>query len=304
MVTQFKSLLQLLDHFKEESTCVEYLVQSRWNGGAVCCPHCGNEKVYVTNRGYKCADKHCSKKFTVTTGTIFENTKISLRLWFAAIYLGTAHKKGISSLQLSRDLNITQKTAWFLLHRVREMLHNNAPELLDGTFEVDETFIGGKNANRHADKKIPFDDNNSGKTVVFGILQRGGEVRAQVVPNRTTEVLTDIIKANIASKSIMVSDEHKGYRKLKFDYTHKKVNHNRGEYVNGIAHTNSIEGYWSLLKRGIVGIYHNVSPKHLNRYCAEFLYRYNTRAVKDGDRFELAIKNVSGRRLTYSKLIS
>lgn len=304
MVTQFKSLVHLLDHFKEESTCIEYLVQTRWNGGAVCCPHCGNEKVYTTNRGYKCADKDCYKKFTVTTGTIFENTKISLRFWFAAIYLGTAHKKGISSLQLSRDLNITQKTAWFLLHRVREMLNENAPDLLDGTVEVDETFVGGKNKNRHNDKKKDKNDNLAGKTPVFGTLQRGGDVRTHVVPNVQGDTLKGIIKATVIAESIMVSDEAQAYKGLDVYYDHLSVNHSRGQYVNGLAHTNSIEGFWSLLKRGIVGIYHNVSPKHLHRYCNEFEYRYNTRKVKDGDRFELAIKNVSGKRLTYTNLIS
>ncbi|WP_245553868.1 IS1595 family transposase [Cytophaga aurantiaca] len=304
MVTQFKSLIQLLDHFEEESTCIQYLVQTRWSGGAVCCPHCGNEKVYTTNRGYKCADKDCAKKFTVTTGTIFENTKISLRLWFAAIYLGTAHKKGISSLQLSRDLNITQKTAWFLLHRVREMLNENAPELLDGTVEVDETYIGGKNQNRHNNKKKENSTGGAGKTPVFGVLQRGGVVRAQVVKNTTGATLKPLIRKNVKFDSIMVSDENKAYHGLSLYYDHRTINHSAKEYVRGVDYTNTLEGYWSLLKRGIIGIYHNVSPKHLNRYCAEFSYRYNTRKVKDGDRFELAIKNVSGRRLTYSKLIS
>lgn len=153
MATQFKSLLQVLDFFKPEETCISYLGQSRWNDTPTC-PHCGNVGAYVTNRGFKCKAKECNKKFTVTTGTIFENTKISLRTWFAAMYLCTAHKKGISSLQLSRDLNITQKTAWFLLHRIREMLNNHKQEVFEGGIEVDETFVGGKNKNRHANKKI------------------------------------------------------------------------------------------------------------------------------------------------------
>uniref|UniRef100_UPI0025D25A6F IS1595 family transposase n=1 Tax=Mucilaginibacter sp. TaxID=1882438 RepID=UPI0025D25A6F len=173
MATQFKSLIQVLDFFKDETTCVKYLAASRWDNEPAC-PHCGNVGAYITNRGYKCKAKECHKKFTVTTGTIFENTKISLRLWFAAMYLCTAHKKGISSLQLSRDLNITQKTAWFLLHRIREMLANNEATQLEGGIEVDETFVGGKNKNRHANKKIDGSQGRSAadKTPVIGIAQK------------------------------------------------------------------------------------------------------------------------------------
>jgi len=147
MITQFKSLLQVLDYFKEETTCKNYLAQQRW-GETPCCPHCGNTKAWKTNRGFTCAAKQCGQKFTVTTGTIFENTKLPLRLWFATIYLVTAHKKGISSLQLSRDLSITQKSAWFLLHRVREMLANNAPQMLENNVEIDETYVGEKSARK------------------------------------------------------------------------------------------------------------------------------------------------------------
>src|ERR1700759_1430517 len=161
METQFKNLIQVLDYFKNEDTCITYLANSRW-GETPCCPHCGNTKAYVTNRGYKCAAKECHKKFTVTTGTIFENTKISLRLWFATIYLATAHKKGISSHQLSRDLNITQKTAWFLLHRVREKIQNTAPEMLTATVGVDETYIGGKHRNKHSRERKLLNEKGTG----------------------------------------------------------------------------------------------------------------------------------------------
>jgi transposase-like protein len=173
---QFKNLQQLFDTFKDEATCREYLEQQRWNGN-VECPFCAWTKVYKTNRGFKCADKFCAKKFTVTIGTIYENSKVGLRTFFAALYLISSSKKGISSLQLSRQLGITQKTAWFVLHRIREMLREKAPVALKNVVEIDESFVGGKNKNRHADKKVKGTQGRSwkDKTPVLGLLQRHGK---------------------------------------------------------------------------------------------------------------------------------
>lgn len=303
MQLKFKSLPQLLNHFKDEKTCTDYLASMRWDGN-VCCPHCGNDKVYTTDRGYKCADKTCHKKFSVTVGTVFEGSKIKLSLWFAAVYLATAHKKGISSLQLSRDLGVTQKTAWFMLHRIREMLNINAPELLSGTTQVDETFIGGKNKNRHSDKKVENSQGRSvkDKTPVFGMLNNG-QVQTEVVKDTKASTLKPIIYSMVQKGSIVVSDEWNAYNGLNKDFKHEVLKHNDNEFVKGGFHTNSIEGFWSLLKRGIFGIYHSVSPKHLNRYCDEFSYRYNTRTIADTDRFSESLKQVEGK-LTYKMLIT
>lgn len=329
MKTQFKSLIQVLDFFKDDETCVAYLAASRW-ADQPACPHCGNVGAYVTNRGFKCKAKECRKKFTVTTGTIFENTKISLRLWFAAMYLCTAHKKGISSLQLSRDLNITQRTAWFLLHRIREMLNSNSDQF-DGSVEVDETFVGGKNKNRHANKKIEGSQGRSAadKTPVIGIAQKSeftilerdhkiipgktvkekivskiSQVSLQVVENTSSETLHAIMFKNVKADTKIVTDAYKSYYGLSANYDHVTIKHTDGNYITiGDDHTNTIEGFWSLLKRGIIGIYHQVSPKHLHRYCNEFGYRYNTRDIKDPIRFQESFKNVN-TRLTYKQLIS
>ncbi|RYY06386.1 MAG: IS1595 family transposase [Sphingobacteriaceae bacterium] len=307
MVSQFKNLIQLLDFFKEEKTCTEYLAKSRWADNVPCCPHCGNVGAYITNRGYKCKAKECGKKFTVITGTIFENTKISLRYWFGAIYLATNHKKGISSLQLSRDLNVTQKTAWFILHRVREMLTDNAPEMLTGTVEVDETYVGGKKANKHQKVRKVLKEGRGmiNKTPVIAMLQRDGKIVTAVTPVANGEVLKPFIYKHVAPGSTVFTDGFGAYNGLNKTYIHEIVRHDANEYVRvGGIHTNSIEGFWSQLKRGIIGIYHNVSPKHLHRYAHEFGYRYNTRKVLDVDRFEDAIKNADAKRLTYKRLIA
>jgi len=302
---KFKSLPHLLNHFKDNETCVAYLEKQRWDGNPVC-PHCGTDsKPYKTNRGYKCSDKDCRKKFTVTVGTVMENSKIKLNLWFAAIYIATAHKKGISSLQLSRDLGVTQTTAWFMLHRIREMLKMNKPEMMEGEIQIDETFVGGKNKNRHKDKKVENSQGRSAKdkTPVFGLMNHG-QVTTEVVPDTKATTLKPIITEMVQKGAIVVTDEWGAYNGLGENYQHEVLKHNADEFVNENGfHTNSIEGFWSLLKRGIFGIYHQVSPKHLNRYCDEFSYRYNTRGAKDNERFSNSLTHTEGR-LTYKQLTS
>lgn len=304
MRTSFKNLLDLLDYYEDEAICRQLLEEQRWNGKPVC-PHCGHDKVYRTDRGFKCADKKCYKKFSVTVGTVFENTKIPLRIWFAAIYVCTSHKKGIASHQLAKDLGITQKTAWFLMHRIREMLKEKAPQMLKNVVEADETYIGGKEKNKHQSKKTEGVQGRSTKTktAVFGITERGGDVVAYSVEHVDTATLQGGIEKYVEKGATVNTDEWGAYNGLSENYTHEVVNHGAKEYAREFSHTNNIESFWALLKRGIVGIYHHVSPKHLDRYCNEFSYRYNTKKAKDADRFFASLKRTHGR-LTYKRLIN
>lgn len=304
-MNKFSSLIQLFDYFKDDETCEKYLAVKRW-GNTITCPHCGSAKpAYVTIRGYKCSDKDCYKKFTVKTKTIYENTKIGLRLWFGALYLVTAHKKGISSLQLSRDLDVSQKTAWFMLHRIREMLNDQDPSLMQGTVEVDETYVGGKNKNRHAHKKIDSTQGRSAKdkTPVVGMIERNGKVKTFVVQDTNADTLHNIVKSNIDANVTLITDAYRSYNGLGTVCNHITVKHTENNYkTEGDKHTNNIEGFWSLFKRGLVGTYHYMSPKHLQRYMDETSYRYNTRKVADSNRFEMAILKCDTPRITYRSL--
>jgi len=326
----FNSLLQLIDYFKDENTCKEYLAKQRWQQG-IKCPYCNCDKIYVTNRGYKCGNNTCYKKFSVITGTIYENTKIPLRTWFAAMYLITAHKKGISSHQLSRDLHITQRTAWFVLHRIREMLREKNPQSLKGNIEVDETFVGGKNKNRHKDKKVENSQGRSSKDKkpVLGIVQKKtyeiierphkiisgkivkekiitepSRILCQVIDDTEAVTLQTILTSNVESESTIVSDAYKSYIGLETTYNHIRVKHTDGDYkTTGEHHTNTIEGFWTSLKRSYIGIYHYMSPKHLQRYVDEMSFRYNTVNSTDCFRFEQAIGKAENARIRYKELI-
>lgn len=308
-MTNFTTLIQLLDFFKDEEACIAYLEQQRW-GGTPACPFCGVINPYKTNRGYKCREKTCHKKFTVKVGTIYENSKIPLRTWFAAVYLGTSSKKGISSLQTSRQLGITQKTAWFVNHRVREMLRDKAPQMLTKEVQIDETYIGGRESNKHKSKRPDREKGQRGrsidetKTPVFGIIETGGKVMVKVSQWVTKKKAAELVEAHIAKDATMVTDGLAiyGFIAKKNEFKHVVVDHSKGQYVNGGFHTNGIENFWSLLKRGIIGIFHQVSPQHLQRYCDEFAARYNTRKLKDHERFDLTLRSSDGR-LKYQQLI-
>lgn len=299
----FKSLPELLDYFKEEKTGIEYYEKLRWNGKPVC-PHCGSEKPYKITSGWKCSNNECYKKFTVKVGTIFENSKIPFRIWFAAIFLAGSHRKGISSLQLARELGVTQKTAWFVLHRIREMLKTFAPDMVgtNNSVEADETYIGGKEKNKHASKKTKEGEPDK-KSVVLGVIERGGKVVLKYVPSATEENMGAFVRQYVNIGAKLYTDEFRSYRKLGREYVHETINHTLKIYVNGDVHTNTIENFWSVLKRGLYGIYHSVSEKHLERYLNEFSARFNERNESEQFKF-VKFLGQSEKRLKYKNLIA
>ena len=301
--SEFKSIIELLNAFPDEQTCINHLEELRWNGNVIS-PFDSSSKVYKC-KGNKYRCKNTGKYFNVRTNTLFDNTKIELRKWFLAIYIATSHKKGISSLQLHRDIDVTQKTAWFMLQRIRNCFGIDSSIQLDNEVEVDETFVGGKNKNRHESKKVKESQGRSvkDKTPVFGMVERDGKLVAKKVDNTNSETLTKEAIKVIKESAKVYSDEWLGYKGVSKIYDHSVIKHNQNEYVNGRVHTNTIEGFWSLLKRGIFGIYHSTSSKHLQKYVDEFVFRYNTRESKESNRFNLMLSNTE-YRLTYKELIN
>ena len=304
MLPEFKSIFDLLKAFPTEQSCIDHLEKLSWDGNPVS-PFDANSKVYkCAGNKYKC--KTTGKYFNVRTGTIFDNTKIPLQKWFLALYVFSSHKKGISSHQLARDITVTQKSAWFLLHRLRYAFdHPNFKAALGNTVEIDETFCGGDSKNKHTNKKTKNENGNtiSDKVPVLGMIERDGNVKAFVVLNREKDTIIPIIKENVKAESKIMTDEYPAYDGLKENYTHKTVNHGAKEYVNEMAHTNGIENFWSHLKRGIDGIYHWVSVDHLQSYCDEFTLRFNTRKFGTQQRFDFVLAAISNTRLTYKDLI-
>ncbi len=297
----FNSIIELLKAFPTEQSCIDHLEELRWNGEVVS-PFDSDSKVYkCANNRYRC--KETGKYFNVKTATLFDNTKVKLQKWFLAIWLVTSHKKGISSLQLGRDIDVTQKTAWFMLQRIRNCFGYDDGEQLSGEVEVDETFIGGKNKNRHSDKKTDYSSGVKDKAPVIGMVERHGNIIAKHIPNTKGLTLSKEIVANVKVMSSVYTDEYHGYRKIRAIYDHKYIKHSAGEYVNGRIHTNTIEGFWSILKRGIVGIYHFTSTKHLQKYVDEFVFRYNSRNFSEASRFNMLLTNTE-HRLTYKTLIN
>lgn len=292
MFHNINSIMDLFSMFPDEQDCIEYMEYIRW-GSLVISPFDSDSKVYkCKNNKYYCV--RSNKYFNVKTGTFLENTKVPMRKWFVAIWLITSYKKGISSLQLGREIGVTQKTAWGMLNKIREAFSVNTDcEQVDGEVEIDETFVGGKNKNRHKNKKVKNCQGRSykDKTPVFGILQRGGNVRTIVVPNTKSKTLNPIIKGCIKPGSTLYTDEW-NYGDIDTLYNHRNVNHSANFYANGDLHTNSIEGFWSIAKKAVNGTYHYVSKKHMQGYFDEFSYRYNTRNISSCERFHLFLSYI------------
>jgi transposase-like protein len=300
------TLQQAILYFASPVNCREYLVARRWPKG-VTCPRCGSKNVLFLEKynRWHCREKHPSPQFTLKTGTVMEDSPIGLDKWLTALWMVVNCKNGVSSYEIHRALGVTQKTAWFLDHRIRLMLEDEYRDKLSGTVEMDETFIGGKLKNMHKNKK-PKGTGHSGKavgamakTIVVGMLERNGRVRAQVVEERTREVLHALAAEHIEAGSTLVTDEWGGYKGN--DFQHEIINH-AVEYVNGLVHTQSVENFWSLLKRGLSGTYISVEPYHLFRYIEEQAFRYNNRKLTDAQRFDIATRGMVGKRLTLAEL--
>ena len=300
-----KTLQEAILHFSEFENCKAVLARLRWPDGVVKCPRCGSDHVVylAKNRVWKCYGKHESPKFSLKTGTIFEDSPLGLDKWLAALWLVVNCKNGISSCESARDLGVTQKTAWFMNHRLRFALKNGGLGMLCGEVEADETFIGGKARNMHASKRAAKISGTGpkDKTAVMGILERGGEVRTSVVPNRKKKALQSEVRQHVEAGSAIYTDALKSYEGLD-EFQHQVVDH-AVRYVDGKIHTNGLENFWSLLKRGLNGTYVSVEPFHLFRYLDEQSFRYNNRKdVDDYGRFMLALSQITGKRLTYEHL--
>jgi len=304
-IDSFKSLPELIIYFNDEKKCLQYLEEWIW-GGTMRCPHCGTDKVYRFKDGIKFKCSSCKEHFTAKVGTIFESSKLPMMKWITAIYLICSHKKGISSHQLARTLSVTQKTAWFMLHRLRKLMEQKFNAQMDGIVMSDETFVGGKNRNRHKNKKaekIPYGRNFTDKTPVMGLLQAGGEIRTFVIKDTTQHSLLPIIRKHVAPGSIVVTDEWRPYVHLKADYDHQVVIHKNGNYQNAAGFsTNAVEGFWSQFKRAITGIWHNITKRHLHRYVDEITFKFNTRLMNEGERLKFMLQNLRCR-LKYKQLI-
>jgi transposase-like protein len=313
MASEPKTLQQAILHFSDPTNCREYLVARRWPKG-VTCPRCGSDKVAFMEKynRWQCNSKsHANRQFTAKTGTIFEDSPLGLDKWLAAMWLVVNCKNGVSSYEVSRDIAVSQKSAWHMLHRIRLAMQDDLTGgMLNGEIEVDETFIGGKARNMHKNdsrRKNLKGGGSAGKAIVLGILEREAEgkpkrVRTTVIPDRTKTVMQENVRPHVETGSQIYSDDAGYYWRMDDEYTHEIINHAEA-YVRGNVHTNGLENFWSLLKRSIGGSYVSVEPFHLFRYVDEQAFRYNNRKdMTDSDRFDLAVRQIVGKRLTWAEV--
>jgi transposase-like protein len=305
-MTKPKTLRDAIRYFSDEQVCIDTIAKLRWPKGPVC-PKCDHPDHYylATQRRWKC--KGCGRQFSVKVGTIFEDSPIALDKWLIALWMLVNCKNGVSSYEIARDLGMTQKSAWFVLHRLRLALKNRSLLMLGGKkkeVEADETFMGAKGRNMHQNVRLRRNINTgkADKAAVFGLLERGGEVRAMVVPTRRKPMLQGEIVKHVKSDTYLATDALPSYSGLNYRFIHESVDHAQG-YVSGRAHTNGLENFWSLLKRSVKGTYVSVEPYHLQRYLDEQVFRYNNRKLaNDGRRFENALAQIGGKRLTYAEV--
>jgi transposase-like protein len=300
-----KTLQQAIVYFSNPENCLNYLASRRWPNGPVC-PTCGRNDVtfLAAQNKWQCKSAHARRQFSVKVGTIFEDSPLGLDKWLTAIWMVTNCKNGVSSYEIHRAIGVTQKTAWFMLHRVRLAMQTGTFEKkMGGEVEVDETYIGGKARFMHKERReaVIRGRGSVGKVAVMGLLERNGEVRAKVITDTTKQTLFAEIDAHVEKGAEVFTDEFKGYKGVEKEYIHNVINH-AVKYVDDIVHTCNIDNFWSPLKRGIKGTYVSVEPFHLFRYLDEQTFRFNQRKGKDGDRFRQVTGQVAGKRLTYKEL--
>lgn len=300
-----KTLQQATLYFADPQNCIDYVARERWTDGVIICPNCGCTDITFlpTRQLFQCKNRHQKRQFSVKVGTIFEDSPLPLSKWLLIMWMLMNCRNGISSYEVARTIGITQKSAWFMLHRLRAAM-DAEHEPLEGIIEADETYIGARLKNKHIRKLKQAKYND--KRPVFGMIERGGRVIAQVVPDTKSKTLLPIIVANIAQKSVVISDEAAAYDNVRWSgqsYRHHRINHAGGNYVNGPVHTNTIENFWSCLKRTLHGTYIAVAPSHLMAYVIEQAFRFNHRRnFTEEQRFAAVLQGTTGKRLTYAEL--
>jgi transposase-like protein len=301
-----ETLMEAIRYFADLDVCHRYMVSIRWPDGAAKCPKCGGSNVgeIATRRMFQCKDRGCRKQFSTKVGTIFEDSPLGLDKWFVAVWSIANCKNGISSHELARALGITQKSAWFMLHRVRAAMKTKSFRKITGVIESDETFIGGKAKNMHKSRKAKRMGRGwIGKQIVHGLLERGKDVRVKIVPNTKRPTMLSSVREHVEPGASVYTDALASYVGLEVDFVHRMIDHAK-EYVRGAVHTNGLENFWSLLKRSIRGSYVWVSPEHLQAYLDEQAFRFNCRKSTDGERFRRVLRTVVGRRLSLAELTS